>query len=249
MAIYTDGSTITPENLRAFESAILDVASTEGIDITSKLALAHQELGFDVLLFLAGNGYDTPGQLGYVLRTEAMTASECYRAIELSYVDAYSSRLNDRYAAKRREYTDRYNAGLTHLMDIGVGLTSRPLPRPRALAVSAVAAGSLGASSYWVAAVRVGHDGEASALSEPALIDVAAGEVPAIASPNPSLHAQGWAVYASPNRDTLARQTPDVLPFGTPWQMPASGLRNDLEPLVEQGPEWFVRRRRILRRG
>ncbi len=48
MALFTDGTISTLEELRGYESAIYDVATTERIDLSQKLLLAKQELGIEL---------------------------------------------------------------------------------------------------------------------------------------------------------------------------------------------------------
>ena len=48
MALFTDGTISTLEELRGYESAVYDVASTERIDLSQKLVLAQQELGIEL---------------------------------------------------------------------------------------------------------------------------------------------------------------------------------------------------------
>ena len=48
MALYTDGPPSSIEDLSAQDSQLLDVASTEGIDLTKKLALAHEQAGIEI---------------------------------------------------------------------------------------------------------------------------------------------------------------------------------------------------------
>ena len=46
MALFIDGQINRLQNLERYESGILDLASTEQIDITGKMALAQDQIGF-----------------------------------------------------------------------------------------------------------------------------------------------------------------------------------------------------------
>ena len=48
MALFSDGPTNTIEDLRAQDSQLMDMANTEGIDLTQKLSLAHEQIGVDL---------------------------------------------------------------------------------------------------------------------------------------------------------------------------------------------------------
>ncbi|MFM2124054.1 MAG: hypothetical protein RL328_505, partial [Acidobacteriota bacterium] len=56
--LLTDGNPNKTEDLRAYESAILNVANGEAIDLDVKLALATEEITQDVLDFLV-NRYES----------------------------------------------------------------------------------------------------------------------------------------------------------------------------------------------
>ncbi len=47
--LLTDGNPNDTDDLRVYESAILDVANTEAIDLDAKLGLATEEISEDVL--------------------------------------------------------------------------------------------------------------------------------------------------------------------------------------------------------
>ena len=61
MSLFNDGNLTTSEDLRAVESAILDVASTEGIELDKKLQVASREIGARITEFLLDNG-DNPAR-------------------------------------------------------------------------------------------------------------------------------------------------------------------------------------------
>ena len=46
--LFTDGPPSNIQDLAAQDSQLLSVASVEGIDVTVKLALAHEELALDL---------------------------------------------------------------------------------------------------------------------------------------------------------------------------------------------------------
>ena len=56
--LLTDGSPNDPESLRVYESAILDVANSENIDLCVKLSLGLEEVTEDILDVLIARSTD-----------------------------------------------------------------------------------------------------------------------------------------------------------------------------------------------
>ena len=48
MALFTDGPASTIEDLAAQDSQVLNIASSEGIDLTVKLGLTHEMVGMEL---------------------------------------------------------------------------------------------------------------------------------------------------------------------------------------------------------
>jgi hypothetical protein len=63
MALFTDGNIASIEDLKEYESAVLQAASIEGIDITAKLKLAQREIGFEIASFITRHGFTSPSDL------------------------------------------------------------------------------------------------------------------------------------------------------------------------------------------
>ena len=60
MALFIDGPISTTEDLTAQDSQLLDVASTEGIDLWRKLVIAQEELGVELRALLSRAGPGDP---------------------------------------------------------------------------------------------------------------------------------------------------------------------------------------------
>src|SRR5579883_2891896 len=108
MALFTDGPPATVEDLVVLDSQLLTVANVEGIDVTQKLELAHQELGLELTAQLKRWGnyeewlwVSQYPKLNCVVVSPALKLWHSYRSLEMVYRDAYNSQLNDRYAGKR----------------------------------------------------------------------------------------------------------------------------------------------------
>src|SRR5574340_877720 len=102
MALFTDGTMTSLEDLTAQDSGLLGVVGPEGIDTTKKLSLAQEELGVELAALLprAGVGLEN------VVVTSPLRLWHVFKTLELVYRDAYHSQLNDRYRGKWETYRD-----------------------------------------------------------------------------------------------------------------------------------------------
>src|SRR5437588_7139781 len=92
MALFTDGPIHTSGELQNYDAGILGVASTEGIDLTSKAFLAQGEIAIELLLFLSRNSIGDPRFLvrkrigvADVVVTPALRRWHAYKSLELMY--------------------------------------------------------------------------------------------------------------------------------------------------------------------
>ena len=135
MALFIDGPISTMEDLTAQDSQLLDVASTEGVDLTRKLALAQDELGVELSALLSGAGSGDP--LGWraaadcdrVVITAPLKMWHTFRTLEMVYRDAYNNALNDRYAGKRDAFHEMAAWAREKLILLGIGMAWNPVPR------------------------------------------------------------------------------------------------------------------------
>ena len=105
----------------------------------------------------------------------------------------------------------------------GVATPSTGLAPPAAPAPSSVALGSLAAATYFVVVTYLTASGE-TAASGAASLALAANHVLSVASPAPAAGAVGWNAYVSTSAGTETRQNAALLPIGTAWQEPTTGL-------------------------
>ncbi len=116
-------------------------------------------------------------------------------------------------------------------------LTLPPITTPSAPALSSAAGGAIGATTYYVRVTIVSSSGGQTLGSTEASLAVAASRLLVIGSPtNPqTANALGWYPYVgtTPGAETL--QTGAVIPFGTPWTLPTTGLiAGSAPPLLNQ---------------
>jgi hypothetical protein len=110
--LLTDGNPNDSVDLQMYESAILNVASIEGIDLDVKLSLATEEISetiLDILLdhtrsvWPMANLRRTIGVSDVVVSPQ-MTRWHALHTLAVVYRDAFNNQLNDRYQQKLEEY-------------------------------------------------------------------------------------------------------------------------------------------------
>ena len=251
MALFTDGNVATLNDLRAYETAILDLAGSEGIDLGAKLSLAHREVGFEILSFLLRQGYGVAGQRGLanVITTDPLVHAEVMWTLGLIYRDAFNSQLNDRYEGKWKQYSDLSRRALRQYFEIGVGLTMAPIPKPEPPLVQLMPGGYRIPVTYTVRAAACGVNGYSGALSDPVVVTAGAGitlEV-TLGDVLPD-RSTGWLLYVGENDQTPARQNSIPLNAGSVWTCPETGPVTDLPSIRVQVPEiWAMQRNQLLR--
>ena len=223
MALFTDRAVTSIEDLRGHDSQLLNVATVEGIDVTRKLGLAHEELGVELAGLLerqvAGlpDGLHTPTTLRQVVMTPPLKLWHVFRTLEMVYGDAYNSQLNDRYAGRRDEYHEMVKWAYSQVIRGGLGMAADPMERAATPEVRA-SAGSLADGTYYVAIAWTNAAGEEGATSAPAMIQVS-GSSFAVETAAPA-NARGWNVYGGTSPSTMTMQNPSVLGPGETWVQP-----------------------------
>lgn len=238
MSLFTDGPAATIAGLREYESSILDVASTEGIDLAVKLNVAHRETGIDLQRFLDEHG---GAALGNVVVTEPLAAWETFRALVLTFRDAYHNQMNDRYQPKWKEYERRAAWAADVLFQLGVGVTWTPVPRAERPMLAA-GSGDLAAATYYVRIAWVGAGGEEGAPSEMAVISAPDASTVTVRAGAAPAGTQGWNVYAGYDSSSTMLQTDRPVAVGAAWTVPAAGLRNGRAPDNGQAPQATLKR-------
>lgn len=248
MALFTDGFISSIEELLGYESAILDVARGEGIDLTKKLKLAEEELAVDLQAFLARQG-DSRG-LEQIVVTGPLHKWHTFRALSVTYRDAYNRQLNDRYEGKWREYDKLAAWAAGALFDAGVGMVSEPVPRAGQPELSTVG-GPIAAATYFVSVTWIGRTGDEGAPSELAAITAPEGALLAVKAVDPPAGALGWNVYASYTGSGLSLQNDSPVRPYEMWIEPTSGARKGKPVGRGQEPEAYLRQssRRVFDRG
>jgi len=254
MALFTDGPPASIEQLAGLDSQLTSVASAEGIDVTRKLELAHEEIGLDLEALLKRmSPADRPmwavvkPSLENVVVTPALKLWFAYRSLDLVYSDAYNSQLNDRYMGKRDQFQQMAVANRERLLEAGAGMASIPVPRA-VTAVLAAAPGSLPDNVYYVTAAWVNRVNEEGASAMPTAITTASSSFSATLDPPPAT-AIGWNVYVGMDPDSMTMQNSTPLAVGTAWVQPVWISGTGRKPGNGQAPSYVQALTRILQRG
>jgi hypothetical protein len=249
MALFTDGSIASIEDLKEYESSVLQTASVEGIDVTAKLKIAHRGMSFEIAAYLGRHGFTAPGDLGRVVVSEALLHWHCLHTLELIYRDAYNSQLNDRYLGKWKEYAQNSARAAATATSLGVGMVSTAVVKATTPVVTAEAGGAYGARTYYVAVLWQAGNGATGEQSDAVIVSAPVSTLVKVdPGPAPS-NASGWFVYVGLTEDSLFRQSSLPMAPGSSWLEPATGLRFDLADIPRQSPDFYVRNHRVLPRA
>jgi hypothetical protein len=245
MGLLVEGSLSRAEDLRGQDSGVLEVASSEGIDLTTKLGLAERELMVEVGTFLSREGH---GKLEQVRVSEALRRWHVLKCLESVYQDAYFSQLNDRYGERWRHYKALAREQAARFFEDGAQLVAEPLRRPEFLEVRVVE-GTLAAATYWVQATFMDAQLRESAPSE---VQVASSPLPHGLEAEvlyPPDRAAYWNLYAGTQPETMGLQNAAPLAVGQKWMAAESGFAAGRPPGEGQATDFIVRRSGLIRRG
>jgi hypothetical protein len=253
MALFTDGTVPTIDDLLAEDSSLLDVASSEGIDVTRKIASARDELGVEIearMAHLGGADQSWRGAAGIdnVVVTAPLKLWHIYRALELVYRDAYSSQLNDRYKAKRDQYRQLSSWAQDKLQQTGTGLVQSPVPRANQPAVQLIP-GGLTENTYFVTMAWVNGGGEEGAIAAPVVVSVQAGTGFQVQPPPAPTEATGWVVYVGVSVEAMIRQNQEQLRVSDAWTQLTAPASTGSRPGTGQSPNYLRPLPRIWQRG
>lgn len=247
MALFTDGTISTIDELLAYESALLEVARTERIDLTVKLLLAREEIGIELTAFLAErSGSEWTGMvwpalgLKHMVVTEPLKKWHLFHTLRLVYRDAYNSHLNDRYQGKWKEYDRLAKWASNALYRIGVGTVGDPVAQADKPALSSVA-GPLPGATYYVRVAWVSAAGEEGNPSDLAVLSTPTNTLLVVEAVNPPANARSWNVYAGLTIDEVTLQKAVPLPVGQTWREAGSGLVRGRAPGNGQAPQSYLR--------
>jgi hypothetical protein len=243
MALFTDGIIATVDELAGHDSAVLRVASTEGIDLTKKLSLAMEELALEL-----GNLLPASERLDRVAVTPAVRMWHAFRTLELVYRDAYSNQLNDRYAWKRDQFAELAKRAFDKLMDSGVGMVSDPVAKAKAPELTFFAGAPEGAT-YYVCTSWENAQREEGAAGDWIAISVPDSNVLSVRATTPPSNASGWNVFVGLSPDSIVQQNEAAILPNQAWLQESDVSTTGRTPGSGQTADYVRRVARILQRG
>jgi hypothetical protein len=243
--LLTDGSPNSTEDLRVYETAILDVANGEGIDLCVKLNLALDEVSEEVVDVLLGRSSDLTALtrrmrgVSDVVVTPQLKRWHATHTLEVFYRDAFNNQLNDRYQQKFLEYQELARQARNHTLRFGIGLVTNPLPIASIPQVTLTAA-TAAQATYFVQMSWVSSLGQQGAPSKLTTLDTVAGTVPVIGGVNPPAGATGFNVFMGMSPDTITLQNAAPIPVGSTFTFHPPGLSSGVAPGTGQIPDYYI---------
>ncbi len=249
MALLTDGDISSIEDLRSYDTQLLEVASIEGIDVTRKLRLAEEEIAGEVVTLLRRGvaWFQPPVDSGRVVVTPTLKFWHTYLALEMVYRDAYCSQLNDRYAGKRDEFHERAGWAHNQVIQTGLGIANDPVARASSPMVEACA-GGLPDGTYYVSAAWTNAGAAAGMFSTPVTIKLGGSSFSARVGTAPG-KVKGWNVYAGRGPDSLTLQNASPLALEQAWVQSNTMLTGGALAGCGQAPDYLLAVPRRIQRG
>jgi hypothetical protein len=259
MALFTDAAVVTLEDLLQFETSLVQVASSHGINVETKIRLATDAVNDKLLLWLLRAGASDPQYLNRrflglstIVVTPALQRWLCFESLSRFFAEAYNVQLNTRFQGKWNEYRAEANQASDLVFMSGLGVVYNPLPKP-AMPLVSVQDGNAPALAMFIETAwidRHGNEGAASSVNG-VILNGASSVAVAMAEGAVSVPktAVGWSVYVGTNQDSLTRQNSSPLSIGSTWQLPSTGLVDGPEALGGQEPNYYIVLPRISQRG
>ena len=263
MALFTDTNIISLDDLLQYETTLVQIASSHGIDVNTKIGLATSAIGNKLMLWLLNLGISDPQWinrrrlgLSTVVVTPPLRRWLCLESLSYFFAEAYNIQLNTRFQGKWSEYRQMSGAAADSTMFSGVGIVYKPLPQP-ALPLVTVAPGVLAAQALFVQTAWTDEVGNESApspvngmvLPANSAVAVAMAEGPSRTPPS----AVGWNVYLSSTSTGLSLQNMAPIAIGSNWSLPTAGVNNDSgltsTQNLGQSPEFYIRMSKQIQRG
>lgn len=255
MALFTDGLINSGGDLQKYESGILNIASTEAIDISAKASLAQDEITTELHLFLKRNLLQDTWFLlrptvdvDDIVITGPLLRWHAYKTLATIYRDAYNNQLNDRYQGKWNEYEKLAGAAAMSLFEAGVGIVLQPVPKGNVPSLTVIPLGVTG-TSYYVRVSWLNTSGQEGCVSDVLQATCGDGSATVVGPADPPPNVSYWNVYAGDSPDNVQLQNASPIPISDTWTLPASGLIGGRLPGTGQSPERWIVDRRVLPRG
>ncbi len=259
MALFTDAGAVSLDDLLQFETSLVQVASSHGINVDTKINLATGAIADKLLLWLLDVCASDPQfvnrrvlGLSTVVLTPSLQRWLCFESLSRFFAEAYNVQLNTRFQGKWTEYQAESTQAEQMLFMSGVGIVYAALPKPMMPSVL-VGTGNLPGQAIFIQTAWVdvtGNEGALSPVNGLVVPDQASIAV-SMAEPagNVPQAAAGWNVYTSSSAIDLTRQNLTPLPIGSTWQLPTTGIVDGPDPIDGQLPQFYITLSKQIKRG
>jgi hypothetical protein len=259
MALFTDASIVTLDDLVQFETSLVQVASSHGINVETKINLATAAISDTLLLWLVRAGASDPQflnrrllGLSTVVVTPVLQRWMCFESLSRFFGEAYNVQLNTRFQGKWTEYQAQASDASDLVFMSGLGIVYNPLPKP-AMPLVSIQDGNAPALAMFIETTWADSHGNESAVSPVNGVILNGASTVVVAMAEGALNvphaAIGWNVYASTDEDDLTRQNGVPLSIGSTWELPSTGFVDGPEALGGQQPNYYIILPRISQRG
>jgi hypothetical protein len=254
MALFADGVVCTIDDLTDQDSGLLDVAQTCGINVTSKMRLAHEDITAEIQMWLDRSRPSLDVVWSPVLRIDQVVATPTLRrwetmmALSMVYRDAYFSQLVDRYQAKWEEYSRLMRNAYERFVASGMGLVNQPV-RQAAAPVLASVPGPQKGGSFYACIAWVNPGGQEGAASPAASLTVGDGRLMTVSASESMAGTVGFNVYAGSDLGAMFRQNNTPLPAGVAFTYVPGFVTAGKLPGSGQEPEFVRPMARTILRG
>lgn len=260
MALFTDAGIVTLDDLLPFEASLVQVASTHGINVDTKIALATSAISDRLMLWLLSVGASDPQWLNRrilglstVVVTPTLQRWLAYDSLSRFFAEAYNVQLNTRFHGKWIEYQTASRNATEMVFMSGIGIVYNPLPKPAMPSVAIEEEAVVGPQTLFVQTSWTDSHGNESALSPVNGIILDGTSTIVVAMSEGALDAPsaaiGWNVYAGTIETDITRQNSTPLAIGSTWDLPLTGLIDGVQPGNGQQPDFYIQLSRQILRG
>lgn len=247
MALFVDGPACGIEDLTDQDSGLLEVSESNGINVTTKVRLAQDEIATDLQLWL-GKSRVGGARLEQVAVTPVLRRWLVMRTLELVYRDAYFSQLVDRFQSKWQEFARLARDTRESYVAGGMAIVYDPLPQPGPPDLT-TAVGPQAGGTFYAAVAWVNGKGQESAASVASSLTVQSGHVMLVTPVGAPPNATGYRVYAGTSLAAMMLQNPLPIAPGTAYQHLPGHVSDGRLAGTGQSPDYIRPMTRNISRG
>jgi hypothetical protein len=258
MALFVDGPACTIGDLTDQDSGLLNVALTTGINVSTKLRLAVEDIRTDLHLWLIRPRPTVelllaPAQelilhIGQIVVTPPLKRWETMHTLALVYRDAYFSQLVDRYQAKWQEYANLTRDATESFIASGLGLVKDPVVQA-APPILSTTPGPQGGGTFYSSVAWVNATNQQGAPSYASSLTVSDGNLMTVGVTGAPDNAVGFNVYAGTSLTAMLLQNAVLLPVGATYTYAPGEITQGPLPGNGQTPDFTRPLARTLLRG